>query len=252
MNELPPVALKIARGATLFFPVLALLFWWVTPLSFMGSMYLALLLELLPALALAQLPLAYEEGPLPRIPVYLSSAIVILIVGALGLGIGKGEVGFGFMGLGPASWGTVWAWAMGLSLTILALMGVFLVARRAMGIRETPLLAQLLPKTRTEKVSFFFLSLAAGVGEEVAFRGFLVPALILVFGWPWMAVFVSSVAFGALHAYQGWLGMARTAVLGLVFAVAFLMTGTLWPAIIAHAVLDVLAGLVLGETLMRE
>jgi membrane protease YdiL (CAAX protease family) len=58
--------------------------------------------------------------------------------------------------------------------------------------------------------------------------------------------------FGLLHAYQGWLGMVRTAVLGMVFATSFLVTGTLWPVIIAHAALDVLGGLVLGETLMRE
>jgi len=240
------------RGATVVFPVLSILFWWVTPLTFFGSMYLALLLELLPALALAQLPLASQEDLLPRMPVYLSSVFVILVIGVLGVLVGRAELGFGFMGLGPASWSVVLGWAVGLTLAILALMGVFLLVRRRLGIRETPLLAQLLPETRTEKVSFFFVSLAAGGGEEVAYRGFLIPALILVFGWPWMAVLVSSAVFGILHAYQGWLGIVRTAVLGVVFGVSFLVMDTLWPAIVAHAALDVLVGLVFGETLMKE
>jgi membrane protease YdiL (CAAX protease family) len=252
VSDLPPAAIRVVRGTTYFFPVLTLLLWWVTPLSFLGSMYLALLLELLPGLAVAQLPLAYQEAPLPRIPVYLSSAIVILFVGALGLGVGRVELGFEFMGLGSSPWVDVVAWAAGLSAVSVALMGIFLALRRAMGIRETPLLVLLLPETPSEKAVFALLSVAAGVGEEVAYRGFLVPALILVFGNPWVAALVSSVVFGLLHTYQGWLGVVRTSVLGMVFAASFLSTGLLWPAIIAHAMLDLLAGLVLGKTLVRE
>lgn len=252
MSQMPPVVARLLKGSFVFFPVLAVLFWIGTPLGFLGAMYLALTLELLPALALAQLPLLDEDVPLPKIPVYLSSAGVILLVGWLGLMIGWEE--FGLMGMGLLSFNNteVLAWTVGLILAAFILLGGFLVLRRALGIQEAPFLAQLLPKTGREKVVFVFLSFSAGLGEELAYRGFLVPALVAVFGSVWAAVLLSSIVFGILHAYQGWLGMVRTALLGMVLATSFILTGSLWPAIIAHAMLDVLVGVVFGDALMKE
>lgn len=252
MSQMPPVVARLLRGSFLFFPVFAVLFWIGTPLGFLGAGFLALTLELLPVLALAQLPLIEEETPLPKIPVYVSSAGVIFLVGWLGLMIGWGE--FGLMGMGLLSFhiATTLAWTGGLILAAFILLAGFLVLRRFLGIQEAPFLAQLLPKTGREKVVFVFLSLSAGLGEELAYRGFLVPALVVVFGSAWGAALLSSLVFGVLHAYQGWLGMVRTALLGMVLAASFIVTGSLWPAIFAHAMLDVLVGVVFGEILMRE
>lgn len=58
-------------------------------------------MELLPILGLAQLPLGDDEGPLPRIPVYLSSAAILLFLGWGSLVIGTREVGRELMGIGP-------------------------------------------------------------------------------------------------------------------------------------------------------
>ena len=252
MSQLPPVVVRLLKGSFLFFPVLAVLFWIGTPLGLLGAIYLALTLELLPALALAQLPLIEEDTPLPKIPVYVSSAGVILLVGWLGLMIGWEEFGLKEMGLLSFHVPTVLAWTGGLMLAAFVLLGGFLLARRYLGLQETPFLAQLLPKTGREKFVFVFLSLSAGLGEELAYRGFLIPALAIVFGTAWGAVLLSSLVFGILHSYQGWLGMARTALLGMVLAVSFVVTGSLWPAILAHALLDVLVGVVFGEILMKE
>jgi membrane protease YdiL (CAAX protease family) len=215
-------------------------------------MYLAFLLELLPALAVAQLQLVEDEGPLPRVPVYVSSAVVILGIGGMGLRVGWGELGVEAMGLAPAPWGSVLVWTVGLSLAALILLWAFLLFRKVAGVRESALLVQLLPRTGTEKVLFVFLSFAAGVGEEIAYRGYLIPVLTLLLGWEWGAAILSSVVFGLLHAYQGWLGIARTAALGMVLAASFILSGALWPAILAHAILDLIVGLVLGETFVRE
>lgn len=128
----------------------------------------------------------------------------------------------------------------------------FFLGRRWAGIRETPLLSQLMPGTAGEKALFVLLSLAAGVGEELAFRGFGVTALCLVTGSEWGAALLSSVAFGLIHGYQGWLGIWRTGIMGSILAATFILSGSLWPAIIAHVALDVVAGLVLGDLLLRE
>jgi membrane protease YdiL (CAAX protease family) len=53
-----------------------------------------------------------------------------------------------------------------------------------------------------------------------------------------------------LHGYQGVLGIARTGVMGAMLAWGFLASGSLWPAIVAHAAIDMVAGLWLGERLM--
>jgi membrane protease YdiL (CAAX protease family) len=249
---MPSVVARLLKGSFLFFPLLSVLFWLGTPLGFLGAVYLALLLELVPALSLAQLPLLNEDEPLPKIPVYVSSASVILLMGWLGLMIGWDQFGLEAMGLLSGDLLTVLALTLGLILAAFILLGGFLVFRRSLGIQEARFLEQLLPKTGKEKVVFVGLSLSAGVGEELAYRGFLVPALAMTFGSVWGAALLSSLVFGVLHAYQGWLGIVRTALLGMVLATSFVVTGSLWPAIITHALLDVLVGLVFAETLMKE
>ena len=252
MSPVPPVVIRLVKGSLFFFPVLTALFWLGTPLGFWGSIYLAFLLELLPALSVAQLPLVEDEAPLPRVSVYLSSAAIIIGIGWVGLMVGWKEFGAEAMGFDSATWGSVSVWTVGLTLAALILLLGFLLFRKAAGMRESPLLVQLLPKSGTEKILFVFLSFAAGVGEEIAYRGYLIPALTLLLGWDWGAALVSSAVFGLLHAYQGWLGIARTAALGMILAASFILSGVLWPAILAHAILDMIAGLVLGETLVRE
>jgi uncharacterized protein len=252
VKPLPGWVVGLLVGATVLFPILTVGLWRLTPLGFWEASFLALLVELLPALALAQLPLAQDEEPVPRVPVYVSSGLVVLALGLGGLLAGWGSLGPEAMGLAKVPWQRLVPWTLALSAVALLVMGYFLVLRRAVGVRESPLLIQLLPRTRQEKVVFALLSLAAGVGEELAYRGFLVPTLALLLGSEWGAAAASSAVFGVLHAYQGWLGMIRTAVLGLLLAASLVLSGSLWPAVVAHAILDLLAGLVLGETLVRE
>lgn len=249
---MPPVVMRLVKGSLAVYPFLALFFWLGSPLELLGAMYLALLVELLPALALAQLPLMDSDEPLPREAVYISSSVMILAMGGLGFSIGGAELGWEALGVLPVAKGVWIPWTVGLSLASLALLLAFHILRKSLGIRETPLLAQLLPETGREKLLFFFLSLSAGVGEELAYRGFLIPALTYSLGSVWGAAILSSLLFGLLHAYQGWLGMVRTALLGLVLATSFILSGTLWPAILAHAILDVLVGLVFGDALVKE
>ena len=252
MNEFPRVVTRLLRGALLFFPVLWGLFWLSTPYGIWGSMYLAALVELLPALAIAQLPLVAEEEPLPRVPVYISSAALILFLGWVALLVGRREMGLSAMGLQPIPFALLAVWTAGIMVAAVLLLLGFFWFRKAAGIPEAPLLRQLLPRTGSERVLFVFLSISAGLGEELAYRGFLVPVLAQLLGGPWPAALLSSALFGVLHAYQGWLGVMRTACLGLVLASSFIVTGVLWPAILAHAMLDILAGLVLGDLLVRE
>ena len=96
------------------------------------------------------------------------------------------------------------------------------------------------------------LSLAAGLGEELAFRGYALPLLADLGLGLWGAALATAVPFGAMHAYQGWWGFARSALLGAGLGASVVVSGSVWPAVIAHAGIDVVGGLWLGRWLLRR
>jgi membrane protease YdiL (CAAX protease family) len=224
--------------------------WTWSPLGIPDALFLAFLIELLPILAIVQLPLAGTD-PLPRVPVYVASGLTILALGGVAAILGAGSLGWSAMGLTPLSPWRTGVWTGALTASALMLLLVFHIARRALGVRESPLLRQLLPRNDRERWVFVLLSLAAGLGEEIAYRGYALPLLTGMMG-PVAAAVLSSGVFGVLHAYQGWIGILRTASLGLLLAGSFFLSGSLWPAVLAHTILDLLGGLVLGDALVRE
>jgi uncharacterized protein len=133
-------------------------------------------------------------------------------------------------------------------LTLLAGLGILAIGR-LLRLRESPLVHFLIPRSGSEKIAFVGLSLSAGIAEEIVFRSFLIATLLYASGSMTVAVGVSIVIFAASHAYQGWTGVLRVGILGLVLTIPFLVTGSVYPSIIAHAALDILAGLVLADWL---
>lgn len=220
-------------------------------LGFLDSLYLAGLLILFPVLAVAQLPLASADE-LETVPAYVGSMILITLLGLGSFVLGVRAVGLAELGLGPVPWLPVLRDSMGMTVGGLGLVLVFFVARRRLGVAESPLVARLLPQGGREKGLFALLSLIAGVGEELAFRGYAITLLQAVISVPWVSVVVSSVSFGFLHAYQGWIGIVRTTALGLLFATFFVEVGSLWPIMVAHTTIDLAAGFLLGERLVRS
>lgn len=99
----------------------------------------------------------------------------------------------------------------------------------------------LLPHTGREHRMFMLVSFTAGVCEEVLFRGFLMWYFAAWTG-PVAAAIISSVVFGFAHLYLGWRQVPRTGLLGVVFAFVVLASGSLWPAIIIHAAVDLSSG----------
>jgi len=81
--------------------------------------------------------------------------------------------------------------------------------------------------------------------EEVLARGFLLQRCRVLIGGIWGPVLLSSILFGLGHAYQGWVGVVQTALVGIVFARLALYWGRLWPLILAHAALNTISLLAL-------
>jgi uncharacterized protein len=110
----------------------------------------------------------------------------------------------------------------------------------ALFFRQMEPLAAFLPRTVEQLGWGLAVSLAAGLCEEIAYRGYLMPYLG---HWlPVPGVFVgTALIFGIAHAYQGRMGVLATTLLGGGFGAIYWESGSLaWP-ILLHALLDVSA-----------
>ena len=96
-------------------------------------------------------------------------------------------------------------------------------------------------------VATIALLLLVGFYEEILARGLLLTRLRQILGGYWPPAIVSALLFALGHFYQGLYGMVQTALLGLVLAAFTLRWGTLWPAILAHAAVNILSVVQLRE-----
>ena len=219
-------------------------------MQLVNGILLGVLLVLAPINGVAQLALAKKNRDISRISVYVSSGIVILLLGAACAIVGGIGAGPASMGLVPVAPQEFLVWTVAIAATVLGVMVLLKWVARALGLSDSPFLARLFPKTRRERTWFAGLSFVAGTGEEIAYRGYAMSTLGAMSVGPWMAATVTSAAFGLLHCYQGVRGVVGTSAAGFVFAASFILTGSIWPAIAAHITVDLVAGLVLGEKLL--
>ncbi len=120
---------------------------------------------------------------------------------------------------------------LGAMLAALTLAATRVIMRRAAWARA--LHSDLRPVVRNaDDATLFALAVASGVGEEILFRGLLVPAL---------GVVASSLLFGVVHQVRGrgrWGWMAWATAMGLLFAIVFELTGSLLGPIVAHVAIN--------------
>jgi membrane protease YdiL (CAAX protease family) len=77
--------------------------------------------------------------------------------------------------------------------------------------------------------------------EEVIAVGYLLARLRDLRWSPWAAVAASAALRGTYHLYQGFGQALGNAAMGAIFAWWFQRTGRLWPLLVAHTLLDVVA-----------
>ena len=137
------------------------------------------------------------------------------------------------------------AGGLGIGLLIGAGLGFVLLtwfgirgARREGGVITLGDIAALIPRNRPELGWGAALSVNAGIVEELLFRLALPALLVIVTGEPVSAFLIAVVAFGALHAYQGWVGIIATSVVGLLFTLLYVASGSIVLAMIVHALVD--------------
>jgi membrane protease YdiL (CAAX protease family) len=98
----------------------------------------------------------------------------------------------------------------------------------------------LLPRGRRERTVFALLAVTAGICEELLVRGFGIAYL----RWLWPSanhleiLVITGAAFGLMHLYQGPRGVVLTGLIGAYLGWLVLSTGSLLPAMVIHALLD--------------
>lgn len=102
-------------------------------------------------------------------------------------------------------------------------------------------LERMLPADPTELTWFMRLAVTAGICEELLYRGYLLWYLT-----HWMGLVqagaVSAILFGIGHAYQGVRGAVTTGLVGAFLAAVYALSGSIYPPMLVHALMDVHAG----------
>jgi len=150
------------------------------------------------------------------------------------------------LGLGmPAGWRLLLGVAFPLVYSILVVMqGRALMARPQALARLRDKLAPLralAPHTAAEFRLFVPLSITAGICEELLCRGYLVWVLQAWIGLV-PAALASMVVFGLAHAYQGRKFAMRAFYTGVGLGMLALITGSILPGMVLHALIDLGSG----------
>lgn len=135
-------------------------------------------------------------------------------------------------------------WVISVLFWFVALVALFLTAKALHIQPGGQNMRFMLPRGEGEIVLWIFLSLSAGICEEIIFRGYLQRQLL---GWlksaP-MAVVISAMVFGAVHIYQGVKSAIVICVFGLLFGILAEWRKSLRPGMMAHAWHDAFTGVV--------
>jgi membrane protease YdiL (CAAX protease family) len=232
--------------------------WWVAAMGFAAAWFIlddqraparawgALMLVPIPVLVARQTAMMPDAAALPRRQLYTSTIVGLWILAAITTiasrwsALDSPRLG---LVLPPAL--PLIIWSAGLTLAGIAII----YAARALGVRESDMTRRMLPTTRAERTAFTALSLTAGFCEELIFRGFLLHLMHVATDSMIVAVAVTAAIFGWMHAYQQPGGAVRAAVLGALLSLAPALTASIAASIIAHAALDIIAGIFLRDRL---
>lgn len=172
---------------------------------------------------------------------------VMLLSLTVGFMIYRGLNPVGLFGLWPKNW----RWCAGVGLAgIAAVIPVILLIQKvvsgwfpeAEGDRTVEFLRE--RATAADWATVVVMAVVvAPVVEEVIFRGYLY-GVARRFGGRWAAVGVTALLFAAIHVNA--LGLVPLALLGVVFALAYELTGSLWTSVLMHVCFNGLTLVVLA------
>jgi membrane protease YdiL (CAAX protease family) len=100
----------------------------------------------------------------------------------------------------------------------------------------------LLPENPRELAYWVVISLLAGIAEETAYRGVAFQLLCAMTHSPVLAMLLCVIAFAAAHMAQGLKAAVAVGVIGALLHALVIWSGTLYVAMVVHAIYDLLLG----------
>lgn len=213
-----------------------------------GVAHLGLFGVLLPwGVLRAKRRLARGAGRPPRDRYFLSVILEQLIFLSVSLAVSKLEWIPVFTApiLTPAT--------LGLTAALFAMHAVVGIYRARLRVRRRdPGLWRIAPQTGKERGLWATISLLAGVGEEITYRGVFVTLLQrLTHSFP-VAAGLSAIVFGVSHATQGWTVAAIVAGYAVGWHLLAWLSGSLVLGMLVHVVHDLWIGFYVGHRVARE
>jgi membrane protease YdiL (CAAX protease family) len=180
------------------------------------------------ALAMATIPLAFR---------FYAMLLPQVVLGALALVTGFVEG----VELFPARAPSLLAWLSGLVFLGIALILVRPHWRRSI-VEDKPTWRLFAPTNDHERRMWVLLSLSAGIGEELVWRGVLPSLIARVTGSFAAGIVLSVISFALAHAIQGIRSVFAIAGIAAAFHALVFISGSLYPAMLVHFAYDVIAG----------
>jgi uncharacterized protein len=179
----------------------------------------------------------------------LADAVMIAVVVAFARR-GAEKLTAATLGIRRTRFGPALGWMVAIYFGVIALEGLYallLSVLGAGGVDRTDVGSPGAPSTATAIATFAAIAVAAPIGEEIAFRGYLFPALTRWRG-PWIGAIVTALLFGAAHfLVYPLVFLPALAFFGFGACLLFWFTGSLLPSICLHAINNAIAaGVLLG------
>lgn len=224
------------------------------PVSALSAAFLAYLLAVLPWLAFrsaTRVKAARTAGG-PAVPsrelIWLNTLVSLGLLFALAWVTGRsfGYRPFAVPAIGPRD-------LLAAAAAFGACFGMRAISRRLRteGERRKLFVYRLAPRNPREWALWAATALAAGVAEEVAYRGVGMQLLWYALGSPWAAALLCAGAFALAHAMQGGKSMAVIFAIALVMHGLVAFTGTLVLAMVVHGGYDLAAGYLIAQEASR-
>ncbi|RXT02817.1 CPBP family intramembrane glutamic endopeptidase [Ammoniphilus sp. CFH 90114] len=186
--------------------------------------------------------------------------VILIIVGLTPLSLG--DIGLSFVTINEETLGPWFTYGSIVLIIIYSLMLVInYIAIRVSPIykekakleleryRSNEKFGSMFPRTSQERKRWNYVSLTAGITEEIIYRGFLLYAILYFLPTLsiWIALVVAALLFGLAHTYQGVTGVIRTALIGFLFGAVYVSLESILPLILLHIIADTSSGVNLDK-----
>jgi uncharacterized protein len=169
---------------------------------------------------------------------------------------------FAAMGFKSPVAGIQYNWAIAISI----LLGVLYIADLVWSVRkaiknpetqaEQDASTPFLPHHIREIPAYLVMCVAAGVFEEIMYRGYMVTYFLPQYnqssGWPILAAIAPAFLFSLAHYYQGWLAMMKIFLLSMLLGLIFILSESLYIVMGIHFAIDLIGGLLAMRYLRKE